>query len=438
MSLRVQLFPADAQIPALAPLSPRSRGRGGVEALTSFIAGLALHHRCAPHGLVHYVLVPESERLSGRWSKVRSGEGHLVNAYGKVASLMAAAVSRTTGVEAHKLTAVGLEAICDPKGKHFMHTERPWCPSCYLEARRAGSPVWDPLYTYARSSTVCVWHEKGLRFSCLHCKRGQRLIPRTPFLDLCEFCGADLAAQPHPSDGEQASTKDLWFARAFMDLIEAMGRCEVLSAANFLRSVIAIRDTHFGGGTRTLSVGLRLAKSSAKNWIERGSRPTWMSLVDLGWRLDISPTQLVGSSLSLTEPSLWRIDDAQVLDREHRRRTVLELRRLGRMLRQIVRGEIDEIPSGVGLRAIARRLGVTPGFLGRKFPQTAQAVINQRKEQQEALAARRDSEKIARIETVRAALAGQGLPDTTRNLRRIGGLSVSELIEAGRTRRIDT
>lgn len=422
------LFPLDIRVPSLSPIPAMRRSGLGLESLSSLFSKLALEHCCAPYSLVHRVLVPISERLSPRWVRVRAGEGQLVNGYGNVAISMSDALFRSTGMEGKLLTAIALAEFCDPKGKHFMHKERPWCPTCYQEARYSGTPVWDPLYTYVRSTRVCVAHRRPLRFQCERCRRGQRHIPRIPFLDLCEHCGADLAIQSHPQLDASRLGQDIWAANAFLGVMDAAGAGEELSVENFTRNLTAIRNAHFGGQTRTMSRVLGLAKSSAKNWIERGSRPTWLSLVDLAWRLNIPPCQLVGPTQVITTPEEWRPGEAQILDREHRRRSVLETRSLGQRLRRIARGEDELIPGELGLAAAARRLGEQPDFLKRKFPRTAHRLVEARHASLRESSQHQTAERDLRIAAAEERLSERGLPGTTRNLREVGGLSVTDLI----------
>lgn len=427
----IALYPADAQIRSLERFTPRHRGVGGFESLTSLLSQLACDHSCSPYNLIHHVLVPESERANSRWTHVRSGEGHLINAYGDVALAMSNAVTAATGIDALNLTALSLRKICDPKGKHFMRRWRSWCPTCYLEDRSHGVSAWDPLYTYVRSTNLCVWHMLPLRIFCEACHRPQRPIPNLPFLDLCEYCRADLAIQSHPELAPDTNVKyELWAATAFMNLLDGMAQGMDLSANNFIQNILSIRDTHFGGRTRTMSCSLGLAKSSIKNWIERQSRPTWLSLVDLGWRLDMPPAQLASANLSLTDPAYWRVGGPQVLDSQHRRRSEADLRALEGRLKAMSIGKDLSFSAEGGLTAASRLLGVTTDYLKRQFPDLAHEIIAARVAAVKSRGTVLKQLSINRIELARRTLATAGLRPTTRNLRKTGILSVSELIGA--------
>lgn len=427
----VALHPSDAHIRSLERLAPRHRGVGGFESLTSYISRLACHHSCSPYNLIHHVLVPESERSNSRWTHVRSGEGHLLNAYGDVAQAMSNSVTAATGIDALNLTALSLRKICDPAGKHFMHRWRSWCPTCYLEDRSQGISAWDPLYTYARSTNVCVWHLRPLRTNCDACHKPQRPIPNIPYLDLCEYCRSDLAIQAHPEVPPNVNMKyELWAAASFMSVLDAMDQGVGLSAMSFVQNIVTIRDTHFFGKTRTMSCSLGLAKSSIKNWIERQSRPTWLSFVDLGWRLDMPPAQLSSANLSLTDPTYWRVRDPQVLDSPHRRRSDADLRELEHRLREMSTGNDLSFSVDGGLTAASRVLCVTPGYLKRQFPELANAIVTARDATLKSRSALLKQHRLSRIELARRTLATEGINPTSRNLRKTGLLSVSDLIEA--------
>lgn len=217
------------------------------------------------------------------------------------------------------MTLHGLQPLCDPRAKHLMHPTRPWCPECYMEARAREVAAWDALYSYVRTSKVCVWHRRELLLCCTKCGLGQRYLPKFPFLDFCEHCGADLAKQgdePRPREEDLADAK-LWIARAAVDMVDNICRDQSMSADYFVRNVQRLMDEHFRGKEKPFALRLGLAGSSPKNWVKRGSAPTWSSLVDLGYRLDIPPAQLCSPDPALTDPQYWRQLPTASSDKPH-------------------------------------------------------------------------------------------------------------------------
>ncbi len=427
---KATLVPADASTPTLGPAIPRRRGAGGIESLTSYIARIALQHRCSPYTLFSTVLIPVEERLNHRWKRVRFGESQLINSYGAVAHASAKAVSDCAFIpDAERMTYAGLERLCDPAGKHFLHPSRPWCPQCYLEARTTSIPAWDALYTYPRTSTVCTWHRKLLMLLCQRCERGQRYLPKFPFLDFCEHCGADLARKS-PSKLEESSLEPaLWAARAAMDIISAQMHEEDLSAKHFANNVSRLMSLHFRGLERPFAIAIGIAGSSPKNWIKRASAPTWASLVDLAYKLDIPPAHLGSPQAELTDPRYWRAGTPQALDRRHARPPPDRLSQIRAALRQrLVSRKTDTFAPPQGLIPLARSLGVSVGVLLRRFPTECEELKEQRREIMSLRKAESDREKAERLQRARAVLSVAGKPATVRNLKKTGIVKVSDIV----------
>lgn len=416
----------------LEPKQPRQRGAGGIEALSSYIAARALDHNCSPYTLFSNVLIPSEERLNARWRRVRHGESHLINSCGEVASAVADAVAACANLpKAPRMTLRGLERLCDPIAKHLMHLVRPWCPDCYLEARARDVPAWDALYTYVRTSKVCAWHKRPLLLSCSKCGSDQRFLPKFPFLDFCERCGADLAKQegaPPPWDQSLTET-NLWFSQAALDMVDSLTRDRNMSAKDFAGNVQWLMTRHFGGKEQPFARHLGLAGSSPKNWLKRGSAPTWASLVDLSFRLDIPPGELCSSEPTLTDPQYWRQRPPASLDKPHIRPSPEALVRLRSALAD--RLELEDTGSGPlpeGLPRFAKRLQVPLGVLKRHFPDECAQLIERRIT---VLRARREASCISksqRMADAMATLSAKGLTVTSRNLRRTGQLKVSDLV----------
>jgi len=419
-------------IPSLGSRQPRQRGAGGIEALSSFISAQALDHSCSPYTLFSSVLIPSEEKLNIRWRRVRWGESQLINSYGEVAAAIADAVESCTGIsKVRRMTLNGLQSLCDPRAKHLMHSTRPWCPDCYMEARAREIPAWDPLYSYVRTSKVCVWHKRKLVFCCAKCGLGQRYLPKFPFLDFCEHCGADLAKQGGTPLPEEAALDEanFWIARAALDMLASIGRDQSMSAANFARNVRRLMDEHFRGKEQPFALRLGLAGSSPKNWVKRGSAPTWASLVDLGYRLDIPPAQLCSPESPLTDPQYWRQLPAASLDKPHVRPSAQTLTRVRSELTK--RLELPDVGTGLpleGLPRLAKRLQVSLGVLKRNFPGECARLIGQRLDAMRARRVIAEGERAQRMSTAVAALSKMGLPLTSRNLKQTGHLKVSDVV----------
>lgn len=421
--------------PPVRPLGlrqPRQRGAGGIEALSSYIAAQALDHSCSPYTLFSEVLIPAEERLSGRWRRVRWGESQLINGYGDVAAAVSGAVESCTGIaRASRMTLVGLDVLCDPRAKHLLHPTRPWCPECYLEARERDVPAWDPLYTYLRTTKICAWHDCDLNLCCRECGKGQRYLPKFPLLDHCEQCGCDLAKQRSGKAECDLQSVDAkrWIARAALDMIDCLSRGHGLTGENFVRNVQALMDAHFAGKKKPFAQRLGLAGSSPKNWLKRGSAPTWASLVDLAYRLDIPPAQLCSHEPSLTDAQYWRQLPSASMDKPHVRPSEQVLARVRAELHDRLELEhAEHILAVEGLPRLAKRLQVSLGVLKRHFPEECAKLVAQRTDMVKAQRSANDVARAQRMSDAVAAVAERGMRPTSRNLKQTGHLRVSDLV----------
>ncbi|MBP6007273.1 MAG: hypothetical protein KA740_06185 [Rhodoferax sp.] len=421
--------------PPLHPLGarqPRQRGAGGIEALSSYISGQALDHSCSPYTLFSSVLIPAEEKLNARWRRVQWGESQLINGYGEVASAVVNAVEASTGiVRVNRMSLGGLEAVCDPIAKHLLHPTRPWCTVCYLEARERNVPAWDALYTYLRTTKVCAWHGVNLVFFCSKCGMGQRYLPKFPFLDYCECCGADLATQITGKENNDPRLIDAkqWIARAALDMVDNLSRETAMTSENFVGNVRALMDGHFQGMERPFALRLGLAGSSPKNWVKRGSAPTWSSLVDLAYRLDIPPAQLCSVEPALTDPQYWRQLPPASLDKPHVRPSSENLAQVrSELQRRLELEDVEDIRQVEGLPRLAKRLQVSLGVLKRNFPEECSRLVAQRAALLRAKRLTGDAARAQRMSDAIAAVTDQGLPPTSRNLKGTGRLRVSDMV----------
>ena len=429
---KARLINVGPPVPPLAPRLPRERGEGGIEALSSYITGHAVERSCAPFALFSNVFIPAEERLHERWARVRFGESHLINGYTDIATTVVSAVESCARMpRARAMTLLGLERLCDLKAKHLVHKTRPWCPDCYLEARAQGIEAWDPLYSYLRTTEVCVWHKTVLLLCCKQCGRGQRYLPKFPFLDRCEHCGTDLAMQRQPAAPEDQPLEDerLWAARAATDLIVALRRDQDLAVRHFVANLSMLADHYFDGLASPLANRLGLASASLQNWLRRGNAPTWASLLDLGYRLDIPPAQLGSAEPALTDPQYWRRRPPLCLDRRHIRASEDLLNRAQSELKEEPR--LLESRNGFtleGLGRLAKRLQTDTSMLKRHFPTECKTYIATRRELLLALNERADQARMARLKAAVQAVTAMGLPLTIRNLKQTGLLKVSDIL----------
>jgi hypothetical protein len=221
-------------------------------------------------------------------------------------------------------------------------------------------------------------------------------------------------------------------ARAAMDVIDAMYRGSILSADQFFLNIQEIIAKYFDGQFAKFSRALSLGGSNPKNWIVRKSSPTWASVADLSYKLNVPPSQLCSQQMVLTDPTYWREGTLRPLDRPHHRPTHEDLIAVKAALDE--RLKVTQIKSAYdleGIESIARRLGVSPGTIKRNFPEEHAKLIAQREELRIGLHEIRRQERNARLAAAIAETSESQLPITSRNLKRTGKIKVSDLVISG-------
>jgi len=202
-----------------------------------------------------------------------------------------------------------------------------------------------------------------------------------------------------------------------------------VTVENFRLNITNLQEKHFDGKAHRFAKRLGLAGSSPKGWLKRGSSPTWASLVDLGFRLDIPPIRLGHPELELTDPSFWHHRPVATLDRPHVRPSQSKLIDIGATLLGRLRASDPEV-SLEGLPKLAKTLEISLGVLKRHFPTECQALIEKRKA---IVKAKGDVRRVAqgrRIAAATAAVLSKELPVTTRNLRLTGLMTVADLTKS--------
>lgn len=201
------------------------------------------------------------------------------------------------------------------------------------------------------------------------------------------------------------------------------------AAENFVCNVRALMGAHFRGMERPFALRLGLAGSSPKNWLKRGSAPTWSSLVDLAYRLDIPPAQLCSVEPALTDPQYWRQLPPASLDKPHVRPSTDDLTRVrSELQRRLELEDSEDMLQVEGLPRLAKRLQISLGSLKRNFPDECARLVAQRAQMLSKKRVVAAGARAQRISAAVAAVAELGRPLTSRNLKGTGHLRVSDMV----------
>jgi hypothetical protein len=362
----VTIYPVKARRARLDWQEPKTREGRGIEALSSYMVGLARAHALQP--LAVFQLLCRSQGLDRLARNPRTGERSL-HIWGEHSETSCKALAELTGDHGfHRLTLAAVNEFCGG-GRQFMRRCRAWCPNCYKDQRGAGLDAWDSLYQYIETTRVCAFHGRQLRNRCARCFRPQPFLPRVPFLDSCNSCSADLSEDAEePPLGKLRTEQQVWFSTAAEQLVGALGNGQALTATNLKANLRRVRDVHFNKLTAVMALSLGVGQPRLNMFLRIPHKKiSWGGLLGLAYRMQIAPAALLSPQAELTNPSLWRsfeqVDVDALPDAADPKFEAWVLDRLREEMDRPIVGR----PSGPP--QVAQAVGVRQRYLWAKFPE---------------------------------------------------------------------
>jgi hypothetical protein len=222
---------------------------------------------------------------------------------------------------------------------------------------------------------------------------------------------------------------ELWFARAAMHLIEMLHSGVPLSADNFAKNIQLLINQHFDGNRQEFAKKLGIAGSGPKNWIDRGSHPSWASIADLGFRMEIPPAQLAATDLPMTNPFYWRYFDRLALDAPHIRPATETLDAVHEALNSAIEmAKIVQTLLPDSIEVISKKVDVRRGLLKRHFPDEYMALVNLRSSAARYRALKAAAERSERVASAVQDIANSGRLPTLRRLKLQEGIKISDVV----------
>lgn len=196
-------------------------GTGSVEALPSYL------HRCAYHHAVPTTKFLEYLHLE--WNHIHMKSRKMVKAsqtvkmqsiltYGKYTKIYVDIVRRLIGRDISSTTFLPfLHVITEPETELCRDVR--WCPECFKAFRLIESEPYIKLIWHLSEVTHCPHHKTPLISQCAHCGKTQNAIGRIDPLDVCHHCKLSLSVR-----SEMLSVEDFeesWIYKAF-DLLKLL------------------------------------------------------------------------------------------------------------------------------------------------------------------------------------------------------------------------
>lgn len=320
------LFDADEIIPersALYRLPIIGVGTSGQEGLLSYLQKLAHAHCVSAGDLLNHVAKPDvnmhpitmGSGFEKRYSKT-------VNGYSKYAKEICTSLSVATRRENLEFgTFLRWKNLFDGKGSGLLHDRQRWCPSCLGEGRERNDAVVSYMLIWAvESITHCPIHLSPLKSNCPACDAVQPFIHTNLAYGRCATCGCLLGHRDGLFDVAPICRKQLFFLKAVSQMIAYQGDTRTIAAPDiFSEQVRAVASARCDGSIAELERQVGFRKSSMSKWILLRSRPQFDQFLELCFRMDILPIELLDGS--------WANDNHRTFkaDAVRRKRTPVKL-----------------------------------------------------------------------------------------------------------------
>lgn len=353
------------------PIRPKGEGSEEIESLPSFFARAARHHSIS--------LIQFAKHLGDWWKHSRIGEVALPTGYlhtrgsplcgfGPNVDDYLKVLTEAMGVrDLGRTTLCGLRPAAARYGQKTVKGSRAWCPACMHE-RLLNGEHYDSLLWMILPLTRCHIHRLRLVTLCPSCQSLQIPMHRRGLIHLCWRCERSLlphwrawSVQFEPSFGE----------RDCVELVQAISDGSFSEAAPDALQVfcLTLRDLMAGVYKTTTSVPPRTERVRV---LGRESRPTLITM--------LRQAELSGVSLLriLSEPR----DAAKVAGEFECMRRELPPQCRPRQPKEVAVLAEQEISKALkedcveSLRTLAKRIGVSTGYLRYRFPALCQQHID--------------------------------------------------------------
>lgn len=279
----------------LFALEPIGVGTPIAEGLTSYIIRLAEAHSVSPRRLIR----EEFARLSPEIAKYRQSTPFFnkyaacINGLRQYSELFADVVEKLCGLSAARnLTLLPLKSLLPFNGAGLGGPGPRWCSTCYAEMRESRREIYQPLAWSFNLYQVCSRHGKSMIDRCPSCNRFQYLIPQSPVVGYCYYCGTWLGKrsdQPLP-----APPFELWIATAIEEIVAELPRLGKLATLDRFISQLKDAINYYANGIRRkFCREIGLPEVGFQIWINSGQRPSLARWLAISYGMDIGPIQFL-------------------------------------------------------------------------------------------------------------------------------------------------
>lgn len=343
-------------------------GTAEQESLLGYMSRLARAHRVSVFDLLTMVVLPSAE-IGEKWTAGNYPRHfpRTANGYNLFAIEFANTLSRLTQVRnLHCGTFQRWQPLFDPSGSGLLHKTKHWCPECVADDLSAGREPNFKLLWSSVCVTHCHQHGVALVDRCKSCHADLRVLSETSAFGRCSDCGLSLGWSVGSSKAnrmkigsrERFKSHSVGEMVAFSDGLIDLVQPQLLSSR--LASIV---ESIFGGSVNRMATCIGIGHMPLSRWINQSARPRFGALVEVCYRLGVTPIQLLTSHK--TENQLAITHDAAALRKPSKKLTALQLEAIEHEIFELVEQGTCSYRT---MREFAARHNVSTAYLARRIP----------------------------------------------------------------------
>ncbi len=355
----------------LFPIPARGSGTAEIESLPSYI------HRAAHQ---HGIFVGELIRFAGRQVRRDSSyqgrlentptylQNHEILRSNKLSDYLIDVFEHLTGQALSGTYASVLSKAFTRSSYEIVHGFR-WCPECIDEMLALGEEPYFKLSWHFRALSVCPIHRGELLQACDHCGCKQTSYRRIKPLNICQDCGKPISYRKASGGSKNAIPTWMHIGSDVLQLVSDLQQYGYSSLLEngLVTSVNQLFD-HYWRLEKEDKFYELLSRDKLLSVVHYGHSLCLNDARKLSFRLGISLYDLISGNAANTTPLLGIDDYCPFPDsfRSPVRREVRDHRAVLSKLKALNASDKDDEP--MSLKATARWLGVSVGYLEYRFP----------------------------------------------------------------------
>jgi transcriptional regulator with XRE-family HTH domain len=305
----------EVSFPLLLPLTPYGTGTGEVEAISSYMCRQAELLCERPHPLVKRIIYRKNG-LNSDCKNTRYPSKGLYTCNGSQVIAKKTFENLNTLLDGYinskYLTYLPLSNITDKNCRGLSRQNKAWCPECWRSDVANDKTPYIRLYWTSDLVSICCIHNCRLSEFCHCCGETNSVVPIISKQWHCEHCGADLTTEDIESSIGNFKSEQGWISHSIFQLIYRvyanklnLTQETVAGALRHLLKVHSLTEEQF-------ALRLNINRRMVNNLLFKKAKPYLPAFLDMCYRLDIPPDQLLFTRDVLSDQGLWLNIDKQI------------------------------------------------------------------------------------------------------------------------------